>query len=180
MAETTINKSILNKNNFRLLIDKVPTVEYYIQSCNIPGLSFTETTSATGIGLDAFFPGDKVSFETLDCTFLVDEDLENFKEIFDWMDAIVPVSDPSSYEAYVDSVKTGSGTYSAVDNDMNQYSDITLVMNTNKNVPNRFIRFHDAFPISISGIELQSGAESEAVTCNVSFRFSYYEIKNTS
>ena len=90
---TEINKSILNKNNFRLLIDKVPTVEYYVQSCNIPGMSFTETTSATGIGLDAFFPGDKVSFETLDISFIVDEDLENFKEIYDWMDAIVPVSD---------------------------------------------------------------------------------------
>ena len=96
-----------------------------------------------------------MSFETLDVTFLVDEDLENFKEIFQWMDAIVPVSDPTAYEAYVDSVKTGSGTYSSVENDLNQYSDITLVMNTNKNVPNRFLRFHDAFPISLSGIELE-------------------------
>ena len=177
---TEINKSILNKNNFRLLIDKVPTVEYYVQSVNIPGLSFTETISAAGVGLDAFFPGDKVSFETLDISFIVDEDLENFKEIYDWMDAIVPVSDPAAYEAYVGSVKTGSGTYSAVDNDLNQYSDVTLVLNTNKNIPNRFLRFHDAFPISLSGIELQSGAEAEPVTCNVSFRFTYYEVKTTS
>ena len=67
-----INKSILNKNNFRLLVDKVPNVEYYVRSVNIPGLTFSETEQAAGVGLNAFFPGDKVSFETLDVNFLVD------------------------------------------------------------------------------------------------------------
>jgi len=175
-----INKSILNKNNFRLLIDKVPTVEYYVRTVNIPGIQFTETSSATGIGLDAFFPGDKVSFDTLDVTFLVDEDLENFKEIYDWMDSIVPIADPSAYEAYVESIKTNSGTYSAVENDLNQYSDITLVMNTNKNLPNKLLRFHDCFPISLGALELESGSDSEAVSTTVSFRFTYYEIESTS
>lgn len=177
---TTINKSILNKNNFRLLIDKVPTVEYYVQSVNIPGLQFSETVQAAGVGLDAYFPGDKVTFGTLDVTFLVDEDLENFKEIYDWIDAIVPVADPSAYQAYTSTVKTSTGLVSAIDNDLNQYSDITLVINTNKNVPNKFFRFHDCFPISLGALELQSGAESEAVTCQVSFRFTYYNIESTS
>lgn len=177
---TDINKSILNKNNFRLLIDKVPTVEYYVQSVNIPGLSFTETISAAGVGLDAFFPGDKVSFESLSVSFLVDEDLANFKEMYDWMNAIVPVSDPSAYESYVGTTKTTTGLLSDVENDLNQYSDITIVVNTNKNIPNKFFRFHDAFPISLSGIELQSGAETDAVVATVEFRFTYYDIESTS
>lgn len=176
----TINKSLLGKNNFRLLIDKVPNVEFFVKSVNIPGVTFTETILAAGIGLDAYFPGDKVTFEELQVSFLVDEDLENFKEIFDWMDAIVPVSDPSSYAAFVASEKTATGEQSAIDNDMNQYSDITLVTNTNKNIPNRYFRFHDAFPISLSGIEMESGADGETVIATVSFRFTYYEIKTTS
>ena len=93
-----INKSLLNKNNFRLLIDKVPTVEYYVQSVNIPGLQFTEVNQPFGIGVDAFFPGDKVTFDTLAVTFLVDEDLENFKEMYDWMQAIVPVSNSTDFK----------------------------------------------------------------------------------
>ena len=96
------------------------------------------------------------------------------------MDAIVPVSDPSAYAAFVESSKTTTGEQSAVDNNMNQYSDITLVTNTNKNVPNKFFRFHDAFPISLSGIELESGADGETVVATVEFRFTYYEIKSTS
>jgi len=180
MPETSINKSILNKNNFRLLIGKTPTVEYFVRSVNIPGLTFGETVQAAGVGLDAFFPGDKVSFDTLDVSFLVDEDLENFKEIYDWMDAIVPIADPSAYGAYVNSVKPDSGTFSTVENYLLQYSDITLVLNTNKNIPNKFFRFHDCFPISLGGIELESGADTEAVIANVSFRFTYYEIESTS
>ncbi len=176
----TINKSLLGKNNFKLLIDKVPNVEYFVKSVTIPGVQFTETILAAGIGLDAYFPGDKVTFEELQVSFLVDEDLENFKEIFDWMDAIVPVSDPTKYSAFVASQKTATGEQSAIDNDMNQYSDITLVTNTNKNIPNRYFRFHDAFPISLSGIEMESGADGETVIATVSFRFTYYEIQTTS
>jgi hypothetical protein len=180
MADPIINKSLLSKNNFRLLIDKVPNTEFFVKTVNIPGLQFTETVQAAGIGLDAFFPGDKVSFDTLSVGFLVDEDLGNFKEIYDWMDNIVPISDPSSFAAYVGSVKTADGQLSAVDNDLNQYSDITLVTNTNKNIPNKFFRFHDAFPISLSGIELESGSDNEPVIATVEFRFTYYDIKSTS
>ena len=131
-----INKSLLNKNNFRLLIDKVPTVEYYVQSVNIPGLQFTEVNQPFGIGVDAFFPGDKVT--------------------------------------------TTTGELSNINSDLNQYSQITLITNTNKNIPNKFFRFYDCFPISLGGLELQSGADAETVTCTVEFRFTYYDIKTTS
>lgn len=175
-----INKSLLNKNNFRLLIDKVPTVEYYVQSVNIPGLQFTEVNQPFGIGVDAFFPGDKVTFDALSVTFLVDEDLENFKEMYDWMQAIVPVSSSSDFQSYVDSQKTTTGELSNINSDLNQYSQITLITNTNKNIPNKYFRFYDCFPISLGGLELLSGSESETVTCTVEFRFTYYDIKTTS
>ena len=177
---TQINKSILNKNNFRLLIDKVPNVEYYVRNVTIPGLTFSETEQPAGVGVNAFFPGDKVSFDTLDVNFLVDEDLENFKEIYDWMDSIVPVSNPSLFGTYTETATNNTNVMASIDNDLNQYSDITLVTNTNKNIPNRYFRFHDCFPISLSGIELESSAESEPVIATVSLRFTYYEIKTTS
>ena len=58
MADPIINKSLLSKNNFRLLIDKIPNVEFFVKSVNIPGLQITETVQAAAIGLDAFFQGD--------------------------------------------------------------------------------------------------------------------------
>lgn len=177
---TNINKSILNKNNFRLLIDKVPTVEYYVQTVTIPGMQFTEAVQAAGVGIDVYFPGDKVSFETLSVKFLIDEDLENYKEIYNWINAIVPIADPTDYKNYTNTVTSKIGQVSAVDSNLNQYSDITLVINTNKNIPNRYFRFYDCFPISLGGLELQSGGENEPVSCEVTFRFSYYNINTSS
>lgn len=174
-----INKSILNKNNFKLLIDKLPTVEYFVQSVSIPGLSFTEVEQGAGIGLNAFFPGDKVSFDNLEVTFLVDEDLENFKEVYDWINAIVPIHDPADFKSLTGSQST-KGVFAGINNDLNQYSQITLVTNTNKNIPNKYFRFYDCFPTALSGMELKSGESGEAVTCTVTFRFTYYDIQSTS
>ena len=87
---------------------------------------------------------------------------------------------PKDFANYVKSETTATGQQSKIDNDMNQYSDITLVTNTNKNLPNKFFRFHDAFPISLSGIELESGADGETVVATVEFRFTYYDIESTS
>ena len=33
--KTDINRSILNRNNFKLLIDKSSTVEYYVRTVNV-------------------------------------------------------------------------------------------------------------------------------------------------
>ena len=178
--KTDINRSILNRNNFKLLIDKVPTVEYYVRTVNIPGIQFGEVVQGAGVGLDAFFPGDKATFDTLEVSFIVDEDLGNFIEMYNWIDSIVPLSDPKLYGSFTDTAVTKTNILASTNNDLNQYSDITLVLNTNKNIPNRFIRFHDAFPISLGSIELESGADAEPATVSVSFRFTYYEIETTS
>ena len=50
-----------------------------------------------GVGLDAYFPVDKLEFETLQVQFLVDEDMANFTELYNWMTSIVPL-DPTNYD----------------------------------------------------------------------------------
>lgn len=172
-----INRSILNKGNFRMLINRLPNVEYYVKAVNLPGFQFSEVTAGTGIGIDAFFPGDKVEFETLRVTFLVDEDLANFIEIFEWMDAIVPFRNPSDYAKLVDSNQKAGDPYGKASSPLSQYSDATLAITTNKNTPNKYFKFRDIFPISISGIEFESGAETETISVEVEFRFSYYDIE---
>jgi len=177
---TDINKSILNSNNFRLLIDRVPTVEYYVQSVSIPSLSFVEVNIPTRIGVDAYFPGDKVEFGQLSVSFIVDEDIENYKEIYDWMDSIVPISDTVDFANYTETSQNSLQQLSDINNDLKQYAQITLVTNTNKNLPNRYFKFYDAFPISLSGIELKSGSDSEPAVCTVEFRFTHFDIESTS
>jgi hypothetical protein len=100
--------------------------------------------------------------------------------MYDWITQIVPVASPSDYERLTGGKKNTLGVSAMDGDDLKTTSQITLVTNTNKNIPNRYFRFYDAFPISLGSLELQSGAETAPVTCEVQFRFNFYEIQTKS
>ena len=168
---TTINKSILNKNNFRLLIDKIPTVEYYVKTVNIPGLQFSEVAQPAGIGLDAFFPGDKVAFDTLDVTFLVDEDLENYLEIQHWLRGLgFPDSLKEIYDWQSSNPNTPRG-------ELNYTCDGTLNVLSSSNTPNFKVKFLDMFPVSLSDLDFDAtDSDIDYLTANVTFKYTIYNI----
>ena len=69
---------------FKFQIQKLPKVEYFTTACNIPGISLNATVQPTPLA-DIPLPGDTISFGDLEITFLVDENLENYREIHGWM-----------------------------------------------------------------------------------------------
>ena len=80
----------LSPTQFRLVINQLPKVEFFVTACNLPGISLG----------DAIFPtplkqipvqGDEVTFEPLSISFLVDENLENYKELHDWLTANIVI-----------------------------------------------------------------------------------------
>ena len=180
---TTWNKQIENRNflspiGFKFSLAKFPKISYFCQTANIPSMNLgiqEQPTPFRSLPLEGF-----IEYDPLTLSFLVDEDLQNFVEIYNWIDSIVPLSDPELYGSFTGTAKSNTNVLQSIANDLNQYSDITLVINTNKNIANRYIRFHDAFPIALGSIELESGADAEPALVNVSFRFSYYDIATKS
>ena len=69
---------------FKFSILKLPKVEYFCTSVNIPGINLGETTQATPLKKIPI-PCDTLTYEPLQMTFLVDENLENFQEIHGWL-----------------------------------------------------------------------------------------------
>ena len=57
---------------FRFKCTKLPLIEFFCQSANIPGIILGEQTQATGL-VDIPHPGDKITYADLDISFLVDE-----------------------------------------------------------------------------------------------------------
>ena len=68
---------------FKFQIQKLPKVEYFTTACNIPGISLNATVQPTPLA-DIPLPGDTISFSDLEITFLVDENLENYRDT--WLD----------------------------------------------------------------------------------------------
>ena len=69
---------------FKFSILKLPKVEYFCTSVNVPGINLGDTVQATPLK-NIPIPGDKLTYEPLQMTFLVDENLENFQEIHGWL-----------------------------------------------------------------------------------------------
>ena len=62
---------------FRFKITKLPKVEFFIQTANIPGINLGTATVPTPL-YDYPVPGDTLTYQSLDISFLCDENLSNY------------------------------------------------------------------------------------------------------
>jgi len=176
---------------FRFKITKLPLVEFTIQSANIPAITLGETSIETPLK-DIPIPGDKVSYSSLDVSFLVDENLNNYKEIHDW---ITGLGFPQDHKQFKNLLGTGSdrfpGTTSSTvatgtsipqpASDGGIYSDATLTVLNNKNIAKTEIRFQNVYPTSLGGLSYSiTASDVDYLTVNASFSYMYYDIVQIS
>ena len=74
------NTNLLQPTKFLLTFTRIQTVQYFCQEVNLPGVSLGEVNRATPF-LDMYSPGTKLSYEPLDITFTIDEELESGKNL---------------------------------------------------------------------------------------------------
>lgn len=154
----TSNINYLATNKFKFNIQKVPNFSYFVQSVNLPSLNISETSYETPFS-NQWLQGDKIQFEPIDVTFLVDENMTSWLEIFNW---IRSYGFDKSYEQYKPDSKV----------------DATLTILTNKSNPNLSVTFEDIWPISLSEIAFATNVQDiEEAIATVSFRYRNYEIK---
>jgi len=139
-------------------------------------------------------PGDKLDYDTLNISFLVDENLENYREIHGWMTGL---GFPKDYSQYRTLQSAGTDRYPTTTNetysseigvtskntpdDGGLYSDATLFVLTSKNNANIEIRFRDIYPISLSGLDYnQQATDVDYLTASVTFQYKIYEFANIS
>ena len=172
---------------FRFKCSKLPTVEFFCQTANIPGISIGTASMPTGLK-DIPIPGEKVSYSDLAISFLVDENLNNYKEIHDW---IIGLGFPQNHTQFADLQATGSDRYpgstsGAIVPETNiavplaeggTYSDATLTVLNSKNIAVTEIRFHNIFPTSLGSLSYDvQASDVNYLQSTVDFSYMYYEI----
>jgi len=85
---------------FKFQTTKLPRVEFNCIQANIPGISLTEIQQPTRL-LNIKIPGNDLSFENLSITFIVDEDLTNYRSVHDWMAGLSQMDSDEKYRALV-------------------------------------------------------------------------------
>lgn len=92
LNEKIDNINFLDKCRFYFAVDKLPKTNYFIQSVNLPGLSMNSVRVPTPYS-DYPVEGDKIEFEEFRMSFKVDENLNNWTELYNWMVGLVRVDD---------------------------------------------------------------------------------------
>lgn len=169
------NKDLLQTTKFLLTFSRLPGLTFFCQSVNLPGVSLSEVPVNTPF-VDLYVPGEKIAYDTLNASFLVDEDIQSWQQIHDWIRAMTFPNEFAEYRT-MDKLSNISNTrkYMGL---KPQYSDASLTIYTNKNNPNLRINFKDLFPITLGSILFNSSDSADYVaSSDVSFRFSYYDIE---
>ena len=172
---------------FRFKMTKIPNVEFFVQTANIPGIGLGTTEMATPLK-DIPMPGDKVNYQSLDISFLVDEKLNNYKELHDW---IIGLGFPQDYTQFKTLQGTGSdrfpgstsstaATGTSTKQPLNEggiYSDATLTVLNSKNIANTEIRFQNVYPTSLGSLSYDiKASDVDYLQVNASFNYMYYDI----
>ena len=166
MQNLPTNFNLLSPVGFRFQLSRFPEVTYFCQSANIPGVSVGQVDVGTPMKT-AYFHGDEVTYDELSIRFVVDENLKNWISIYNW---IIGLGTPN---------QKGIEIHKQLQKDNELTTEGILTILTSNMNPQMHIKFHDCFPLSISGITFDTGmTDVEYITADVSFRYDLYEIEN--
>lgn len=164
---TPKNLNYLSPLNFKFQLKKAPHVNFFIQKVNIPAISLKNATYANPF-VNIPLPGEHIDYTPLQITFKVDEHLQNYLEIHNW---IVGLGKPRNFEQYASLERKGITTGEGI------VSDISLQVLSNTKVHNYEVTFIDAHPIDLSGVQFNTtDTDVNYLEATASFRYTYYTI----
>jgi len=163
------NRNFLSPVGFKFTLAKEPKVDFFSNSARIPEISLGTADQPTYLkNID--IPGDKLSFGDFTLRFLVDENLENYMKIHNWMSGL---GFPESTKQFNDLVTDTNNI-----KDMKyQFSDGSLhILNSNfRDVA--IVKFRDLFPVYLTSLDFEAGdTDINYFTADVTFKYTIYDI----
>lgn len=172
------NTNYIAPSQFLFTMSNVKNVSFYCQTANIPAVNLGQAQYNTRVN-DIAMPGDKVTFGDLIISFLVDENMSNYRELFEWIKKIGTAEDTDDYIRYVreQAYKHPNAATTKPIPVAPTMTDATLsILSSSNNVTNE-IKFYNLFPVSLEGLQFDTTDTSYTyLTASASFHFSHYEI----
>ncbi len=174
-------------SKFVFKCNKLPKVEFFTTQVNLPGINLGDVVIPTPFK-ELPVQGHTLTYENLDLQFLVDEKLENYTELHDWLVAIGFPKSRTQFESFRSRntnsfpTQTPKSTGSAKTNDnavgvQSMYSDASLIITSSKNNPTVDVRFSDIYPVALSALQFdQQAGDVTYLTATCTFSYTLYEI----
>jgi len=156
-----VNTNYLTNNKFKFILSRCPTVTYFCQRANIPSLSFGISVQGQPGGISIRRPGTAYQYEDLQVSFIVNEDLTNWLEIYKWIKDL-----GISYDSTVEVI-----------DDMQMVATGLMLITDSTYKPIISVRYMNLFPTFLGGIDFDSALpDTDAVISTATFTYTHYEI----
>ena len=175
---------------FKFGIHQLPKVEFFTTTATVPAITLSDVVIPTPFK-SIPMQGDQLTFDNLTINFIVDEFLENYLSLHEWMTGIgFPKNRKqfSEFRTNVSNTPSAARSSSSTSSDIGDvqqaspnnalFSDATLTILSNKNNPIVNVLFRDLYPVALSALEYDQGAtDVEYLTASVDFAYQIYEIE---
>ena len=180
----------LSPTQFKFNIHQLPKVEFFCTAANVPAINLGEAIFPTPYKQIPVM-GDTLTYDNLSISFIVDENLENYIELHEWLTAIGFHKDREQFTTFRSSTADSpvltqgisddrgltTGTAQLSTSARGMFGDAILTILTNKNNPVVEVRFQDLFPVALGALDFtQTATDVEYITVTADFSYKIYEI----
>jgi len=170
------NRNFLSPVGFQFILQKKPKIDFFCNAANIPGINLGVAMQPTPLKAIPV-PGETLTYEDLTLRFMVDEDMENYLEVWNWLNQFGFPRDWGQYQQLLNEDENSKGKQTAISG-MSDGS--LLVYNSNYNV-NLKVEYKDLFPVSLSSIQFDTTpTEINYASAQVVFKYTIYDIIKVS
>ena len=176
----------LSPTQFKFNIHQLPKVEFFTTAANVPAINLGEAIFPTPYK-EIPVMGDTLTYDNLSITFIVDEYLENYISLHEWMTAIGFPKSRAQFSSFRSNVASSPIATQGTSDDIGDvqpstsargmYGDAILTMLTNKNNPVVEVRFEDIYPVALGALDMtQTATDVEYISVSAEFTYKIYEI----
>ena len=177
MTSSAFGKQIANRNflsgvAFKFNLAKFPKVDFFSNSARIPELSL-ELARQSSYLKNIDVPGERLSFGDFTLRFLVDENMENYLSVYNWLKGL---GFPESGKQFKDITTDSDG----VRDPKEAFCDGTLsILNSNYREVAK-VKFNDLFPVSITSLDFDAtNTDVQYFTAEATFKYTIYDLKSS-
>ena len=178
MTSSAFGKQVTNRNflsgvAFKFSLTKFPKVDFFSNSAIIPELSLELAQQASYLKNIAV-PGERLTFGDFTLRFLVDENMENYQSIYDWLTGL---GFPETTKEFADIIKDKDGQRDPKE----AFCDGTLrILNSNYREVAK-VKFKDLFPISLSSLDFDAtNTDVQFFTAQATFKYTIYDLVSST
>ena len=174
MTNSAFGKQIQNRNflsgvAFKFNLAKFPKVDFFSNSAIIPVLNLELAQQASYLKNIAV-PGERLTYGDFTLRFLVDENMENYKSVYDWLTGL---GFPETTKEFADIIKDSDGQTDPKE----AFCDGTLrILNSNYREVAK-VKFNDLFPVSLTSLDFDAtNTDVQFFTAEATFKYTLYKL----